>query len=338
MTYPPPPHEAPASADDRATGAETAHDLEAAADAALAAWDIEQLQRLTEIGMETAEKLLRKAAELTSDGTDKCDAESCVMIARAHKDVATAIQTSIALKSKLVEDRRRRRLGLDQPRGHKASARPDTPRSDDHAATAKPKDPVQPVTPPDPTRNIARNLFRRIADKLLTGDLLGKLANLDKGPVGVTIAKIAKSLDMEVDWQLYADEPWAQPEIARRDQRSPFAFLWADEAKVKRLDPAKLKKSVWLLVDHVITGEAPEDERDDCWRDAKEMLETEFDWETEERGYGEIAVRIIRELGFPCGYAYNYQVNKNYGPAMPKTAEERAEARSRRRARPPPDS
>src|SRR5580704_3388053 len=140
MTYPPPPHEAPASADDRATGAETAHDLEAAADAALAAWDIEQLQRLTEIGMETAEKLLRKAAELTSDSTDKCDAESCVMIARAYKDVSTAIQTSIALRGKLIEDRRRRRLGLDQPRAGMASAgRREAPRTDDQAATAKPK-------------------------------------------------------------------------------------------------------------------------------------------------------------------------------------------------------
>jgi hypothetical protein len=333
MTYPPPPHEAPASADDRATGAETAHDLEAAADAALAAWDIEQLQRLTEIGMETAEKLLRKAAELTSDGTDKCDAESCVMIARAHKDVATAIQTSIALKSKLVEDRRRRRLGLDQVRGRKTSARPEA-RTDDQA-TAKPKDGVQPVTPPDPTRNVARNLIRRIADKLLTGNLLGKLANLDKAPVGVTIAKIAKALDMEVDWSHYADEPWAQDEIATRDRRSPFAFLWAEEERAKR-DPAQLKGDVRQIIFHVIAEAAPEDERRELWHDANVILEHEIDWAADERRHSEIAMRIIRDLGFPCGYAYNADAVRAYGPATPKTAEERAEARSRRRARPPP--
>ena len=223
MTNAPTSQDAQTSAE---AAVDPAHDPFAEADAAMIAGDLAQLGRLAEIGMEMAEDLPRKAAQLKPYGAEKYEAQVASLIARAYKDVATPVQTSIALRAKLMETRRKRWLGRAAPPPAAPKPTPD-----------KAADKTRPPRRRDPVGDLVGNLFRSVDRNLVSEKVLGKLAELEKEPIGVMLAKLAKALDLEVDWPKFISEQWTWPEIEARDPRSPFAFLW-DNTRWARATPA----------------------------------------------------------------------------------------------------
>jgi hypothetical protein len=205
----------------------------AAEEAALVEWQLAQLKELVEIQMEVVRELPRKVAGLKPDGVETGEAELVLALANAHSRVAAAVQKSVALQTKLIEERRQRWLGLEEI---KVKRQEGAVKAKDEASgrgrrrlTEIAKDMAHTLRLRDVKSELVRSLFRSIEDKLATDGLYDNLSNFGQDPIGVTLAKLVKSAKIQLDWRLFKDEAWAQPEIEARDPRSPFAFLWAQE-------------------------------------------------------------------------------------------------------------
>jgi hypothetical protein len=229
------PHQAQAAAVDCAPSAAMADYPYAEAEAALVEWQLAQLKELVEIQMEVARELPRKVAGLKPYGAETCDSESAVALANAQSRVAAAVQKGIALQSKLIEERRQRWLGHEEiktrRRDSAAKERDEARSRGAQRLTAIAKDMAHTLRLRDVKSELVRSLFGSIEDRLATDELYDNLSNFGRDPIGVTLAKLVKSAKLQIDWRIFQDEAWAQPEIAARDPRSPFAFLWASEQK-----------------------------------------------------------------------------------------------------------
>jgi hypothetical protein len=202
----------------------------AEAEAALVEWQLAQLKELVEIQMEVVRELPRKVAGLKPEGAATDEVESAVQLTNAHNRVAAAVQKSLALQSKLIEERRLRWLGLEEV---KAKRQEGAVKAKDEASSRGrrrlaeiAKDMAHTLRVRDVRSELVRSLLRSVEDKLATDDLYDNLSHFGQDPIGVTLAKLVKSAKIQLDWRVFKDEAWAQPEIAARDTRSPFAFLW----------------------------------------------------------------------------------------------------------------
>ena len=202
----------------------------AEAEAALVEWQLAQLKELVEIEMEVARELPRKVAGLKPYGAETCEAESAVALANAQSRVAAAVQKGIALQSKLIEERRQRWLGLEELKTRRrdgaAKAQGEATGRGRRRLTAIAKDMAQTLRLRNVKAELVRSLFQSIEDRLATDDLYDNLSNFGQDPIGATLAKLVKSAKLQIDWRIFQDEAWARSEIAARDPRSPFAFLW----------------------------------------------------------------------------------------------------------------
>lgn len=215
------------AAADRASSAATAHDPYAA----MVARCLGKLERVADIGMEMAEELPRKVAGLRPYGAEKYEAEIAAMIGRAYKDVGTTVQRSIAIQMDIIDERRRKRGGHPEAKAEPAAPCPEPPAAEPGAPEPAPAAEDRAYIPRrrDPIADLVNSLLRRVDSRALLEELSQKLIAFDKYPTGVMLAKLAKTLDLELDWRKLITEDWAGPEIQARDPRSPFAFLWAPD-------------------------------------------------------------------------------------------------------------
>jgi hypothetical protein len=229
------PHQAQANAAKPAASGAMAEYPYAEAEAALVEWQLAQLKELVEIQMEVARELPRKVAGLKPSGATTGESESAAMLANAQSRIAAAVQRSIALQNKLIEERRQRWLGLEELKTKRqegaAKARDEATGRGRRRLTEIARDMAENLRLRDVKAELLRSLLRSIEDKLGSDDLYDNLSHFGQDPIGVTLAKLVKSARIQLDWRVFKDEAWAQPEIAARDPRSPFACLWMPEPK-----------------------------------------------------------------------------------------------------------
>jgi hypothetical protein len=226
--------------------------------AGLIARSLGKLDHLSDIGMDMAEDLPRKAAGLRPYGAEKGEAEVASLIARAYKDVGTTVQRSIAIQMEIIDERRHSRRGRPESNAEsnaeckaaspeaqseaEPEARSEAERPEPAAAALAEAGAAEPApgsadaeikiyTPRrrDVIGDLIGGLLRRSGGRFLVEEISYKLAEFDKFPTGVALAKIAKVLDVELDWPQLTTEDWARDEIEARDPRSPFAYLWTPD-------------------------------------------------------------------------------------------------------------
>jgi hypothetical protein len=212
---------------------------------ALAARQLEVLERLAEMGMAVARAVERQAQALAamppapaepgggaepSDACEPCGAEAppetslgggrgVQGLAMAYARVARAVRMTLALQSRVLRDLEavERQASCSAPfeAGQRASARAERKRRIARILT-RVIDAAAPDDAPEAIDALSAEASERLADDDVCGDALTR-------PMGEIIARICADLGLEPDWTAFAQEAWAEGEQA--DPRSPFAIL-----------------------------------------------------------------------------------------------------------------
>jgi hypothetical protein len=165
---------------------------------------LQLLDRLAEAGLEIA-----LAAERQSKAADA----DLSVIAMAYARVSRAVRMTIALQTRLIDDRKRRAEAEPAP------IDPDALAVETHKVRAgRIVLRVIEAEHPDDDDEIDR-LIRRAEDLMDDEDVYDDIASL---PLGRIVARICDDLGLDPDWSRLAEEAWAKAEIASGVEGSPF--------------------------------------------------------------------------------------------------------------------
>jgi len=181
-------------------------------ESALLQRQLRALDALTEQGLAIGEALAAQAQ--AAQPGDHVDLGA---IAAAHERVARGVRLAILVQSKLVKDSADQAKALARDAGF---AR-DRQLSDRRFSVARIAARATAETQPRADR-IVQNALNLLDDEDRYDDQLNR-------PLGELVAIICQDLGLpEPDWELFADEPWAEAEAATGDPRSPFVGLEPD--------------------------------------------------------------------------------------------------------------
>jgi hypothetical protein len=175
---------------------------------------LEILSELAEAGLEIAMALKGRIIETANLPPDPAAVGEYNDLARAFDRVSRATRLAIALRD---------RLAKDEPLpGQTARAQAREARNERGGRAlrivrrmARARGYSSPVR-----EAMDREARERLFDPDISGEILGR-------PIGALVAQICADLDLAPLWNKFADEPWAQAEIAGRPQGSPYA-AWPD--------------------------------------------------------------------------------------------------------------
>ena len=172
------------------------------------------LRRLTEIGMVLAEKVAEQAEAVGSEGEAVADpAELALVFSRLSR----AVRQTVGLEARIAEGRMltRRRDVEDQRRTEIRDAwrtrKADIFRVAGQAIEAAPDD-----------RFDTGVAYRRLSYHLDCLDERDDIERLLDRPIGALVAKICHDLELDPDWNDWADEDWAIAEFHAKAPGSPF--------------------------------------------------------------------------------------------------------------------
>jgi hypothetical protein len=194
------------------------HDISEAAPEAPAvdAWSERKLAILSELaeaGLEIALALKGRIIETTTLEPDPASAVEYADLTRAFDRASRAVRLSIALRDKLLKDAAASKPGRDpaqEPRGQRAER---VRRIVRRVVKAEFK-----------TGPLCEALDRHVSERLYDVDITGDLSNRS---IGELVARICADLGLMPRWRDFAEEAWAQAEIAGRPPGSPYA-AWPD--------------------------------------------------------------------------------------------------------------
>jgi hypothetical protein len=202
------------------------------------------LSELAEAGLEIALALKGRIAETAQDEPGENNARACADLARAFDRTSRAVRLCIALRDKLQKD------------DAAAPARPDPARETRDQRAERVRRIVGRVVRANFDRNLTRETFdRHVAERLYDTDITG---DLSRHSIGELVARICADLGLRPPWLDFAEEAWAQAEIAERPPGSPYA-AWP-ELPPEPFDPDDPDDDLWEDDDPENGGE---DEPDD---------------------------------------------------------------------------
>jgi hypothetical protein len=171
------------------------------------------LSELAEAGLEIALALKDRIAETSQDEPGADSAKTCADLARAFDRTSRAVRLSIALRDKLLKD------------DAAAPVRPEPARETRDQRAERVRRIVRRVVSANFDRRLTRETFdRHVAERLYDTDITGDLSNRS---IGELVARICADLGLWPPWLDFAEEAWAQAEIAERPPGSPYA-AWPD--------------------------------------------------------------------------------------------------------------
>jgi hypothetical protein len=175
---------------------------------------LEILSELAEAGLEIAMALKGRIIETTNLQPDPAAVGEYNDLARAFDRVSRATRMAIALRDRLAKD--------DPLPGQAARARAREARNEQGGRALRI---VRRMARARGYSSLVREAMdrearERLFDPDISGEILGR-------PVGALVAQICSDLDLDPLWNGFAQEPWAQAEIAQRPPGSPYA-AWPD--------------------------------------------------------------------------------------------------------------
>ena len=171
------------------------------------------LSELAEAGLEIALALKTRIVEAAAAEPDAESARACADLARAFDRASRAVRLSIALHDRVLKD----------------AARPEAAPTGTQETRTQRADRVRRIVgriiKAQSSHSIIRETLEtrtreRLYDPDITGDLEGR-------PIGELVARICDDLGLWPRWRDFAEEAWAQAEIAERPPGSPYA-AWPD--------------------------------------------------------------------------------------------------------------
>jgi hypothetical protein len=172
------------------------------------------LSELAEAGLEIAQALKGRIVDSAAAEPDADNARACADLTRAFDRASRATRMAIAL---------RRRLAKDEPLPGQTARAQEREARNDHGRRAlriMRRMARARSYPSVVYEAMDREARERLFDPDISGEILGR-------PLGALVAQICKDLDLDPLWHGFAQEPWAQAEIAQRPQGSPYA-AWPD--------------------------------------------------------------------------------------------------------------
>jgi hypothetical protein len=175
---------------------------------------LEILSELAEAGLEIALTLKTRIAETAAAEPEADNARACADLARAFDRTARATRLSIALRDKLLKD---------------APARPAATRESPQETRSQRAERVRRIVGRAVRihfrgENARETLDRHVSERLHDTDITGDLSSRS---IGELVATICDPLGVTPDWRYFAEEAWAQAEIAERPPGSPYE-AWPD--------------------------------------------------------------------------------------------------------------
>jgi hypothetical protein len=175
---------------------------------------LEILSELAEAGLEIALALKTRIAETAAAEPEADNAQACADLARAFDRTSRAVRLSIALRDKLLKD---------------APARPAATRESPQETRSQRAERVRRIVRRAVRihfrgENARETLDRHVSERLHDTDITGDLSSRS---IGELVATICDPLGVTPDWRYFAEEAWAQAEIAERPEGSPYE-AWPD--------------------------------------------------------------------------------------------------------------
>ena len=172
------------------------------------------LSELAEAGLEIALALKARIVDTSAAEPDAGNAQACADLARAFDRASRAVRLSIALRDRVLKDATACAPAIQDPVHEPRNQRAERVRRIVRRV-------VKTQFKGDLTREtLDRHVSERLYDRDITGDLADR-------PIGALVARICADLGLMPRWLDFAEEAWAQAEIAERPPGSPYA-AWPD--------------------------------------------------------------------------------------------------------------
>ena len=181
-----------------------------------AAWDDRRLAILSELaeaGLEIALALKARIVETAPLEPGAENAKACADLTRAFDRASRAVRLNIALRDRVLKD----------------APHPQVTRGEAHEPRNQRAERVRRIVRRVVNANFSEGrtretLDRHVSERLHDRDITGDLADR---PIGALVARICADLGLMPRWLDFAEEAWAQAEIAERPPGSPYA-AWPD--------------------------------------------------------------------------------------------------------------
>jgi hypothetical protein len=171
------------------------------------------LSELAEAGLEIALALKDRIVETAALEPDAGNAKACADLTRAFDRTSRAVRLSIALRDKLLKD------------AAAVPAKPDPAHETRNQRAERVRRIVRRVVKAEFKHGpLLDALDRHVSERLYDTDITGDLSNRS---IGELVARICADLGLMPRWRDFAEEAWAQAEIAERPPGSPYA-AWPD--------------------------------------------------------------------------------------------------------------